>query len=83
MWPFFVVVSDPVVDHCPGLSQRLEPMQPDTLLLRGAEEALDEPVLFRRVRCRELLHQSVGLHRARVVATAEDLAIIGPQCQKG
>lgn len=76
MWPLFVVVSDPAIDHYPGLAQRLEAMEPDALFLQGTEEALDEPVLLWCIRRRELLRQPIGLHRARVVPATEDQTII-------
>ena len=77
MWPLFVVVPDPAIDHDPGLAQRFETVKPDALLLQGPEEALHEPVLFRCIRRRELLDETIGLHRALVVPAAEDQAVVG------
>ena len=79
MRPFFVVVPDPAANDRSGLAQRLESMLPDALLLQGAEEALDEPVLLRSIWRREFLGQAIGLHRARVMATAEDQAVVPPE----
>ncbi len=75
MWSLFVVVPDPAIYHNSGLAQRLEAMLPDALLLQGSEEALHESVLFRCIRRRELLGETIGLHRARVVPAAEDQAV--------
>ncbi len=82
MWPLFVVVPDPAIDHDPGLAQRFETVKPDALLLQGAEEALHEPVLFRCIWRRELLREAIGLYRARVVAAAENEPIIGAKGQR-
>jgi len=79
MWPLFVVVPDPAADHRSGLAQRFEPMLPDALFLQGTEEALHQPVLLRRVGRREFLGEPVGLHRRRIVPTAEDEAVAGAQ----
>jgi len=54
----------------------------EALFLQGSKEALDEPVLLRGIRCRELLGKTIGLHRARVVATAENETVVGAQCQR-
>ena len=57
-------------------------MLPDALFLQGAEEALYQPVLLRRVGRREFLGEPVGLHRRRIVPTAENEAVVGAQGQR-
>lgn len=42
------------------MAQRLEAMLLDALLLQGSEEALHEPVLFRCIRRREFLGETIG-----------------------
>ena len=82
MWPLFVVVPDPAAYHCSSLAQRFEPMLPDALFLQGTEEALYQSVLLRCVGRREFLGEPVGLHRRRIVPTAEDEAVVGAQGQR-
>jgi len=72
MWPLIVALPDPTIDHNPDLAQLLEAMEPDALLLPGTEETLDEPVLLRGIRRRELMREALWLHRADVVSTAEN-----------
>src|SRR3569832_464096 len=44
-----VVVIDPVRDHAEGVVAVLESVQPHALSLQASKEALDHPVLLRRV----------------------------------
>lgn len=74
MWPLFVVVPHPAIDDGLHLTQRFKAMTQDALLLQGPKEALHEPVLYRCIWRREFLSHAIGLHRARVVATAENQA---------
>ena len=53
--PFRVVAFDPGRDDAVGLLEGLEMVQPDTVLLQGAEEAIEHPVVLRRVAGNELL----------------------------
>lgn len=53
--PLGVVPLDPPTDRSPRLREADEVALPDALLLQAAEEALDDPVLLRRVRRDELL----------------------------
>ena len=45
-----VVELDPVADHAAGVLLAFEPMAMRTLLLQGADDPLDHPVLLRAVR---------------------------------
>src|SRR5262245_62575692 len=54
-----VVPADPFRDLAPSLREVLEDVLPDTLFLETAEEALDDPVLFRRVGRDELLAHAI------------------------
>lgn len=51
----FVVPVDPVSNGPPRLVKRLERMLPDTLFFETSKEPFDDPVLFRRIGCNELL----------------------------
>lgn len=82
MWSLLVVVPDPALNYDLGLAQRLEGMEPDALFLQGTEESLDEAVLLRGLRRRELLGKAIGLYRAGVVATAENEPVIGAKGQR-
>jgi hypothetical protein len=56
-----VVPLDPLSDRIFGLHEVLKPMLLDALLLQAAEEMLDDPVMFDRVRANELLPYAVVL----------------------
>ncbi len=77
MWPLFVVVPDPAANHRSLLAQRFESVLPDELFLQRPEEALDQSVLLRGIGRRELLVEPVGLHRRRILSTAEHQAVLG------
>ncbi len=51
----FVVPVDLVSNDPPRLVKRLERMLPDTLFFETSKEPFDDPVLFRRIGCNELL----------------------------
>src|SRR4029434_11189449 len=61
----------------PGVLEADEAVLPDALLLQASEEALDDPVLLGRVRCDELLHESVVSTRRAKASTLIDQAVVG------
>jgi hypothetical protein len=63
-----VVPADPRTQLASGVLEADEAVLSDAFLLQAAEEALDHPVLLGRVRCDELLHESV-------VSTYESLTL--------
>ena len=61
MRALLVVPTDPPPHGAAGLDEAREAVLPDAFFLQAAEEALDHPVLPRRVRRDELLAQRVVL----------------------
>jgi hypothetical protein len=53
VWPDFVVVGSPCGDAVAGLLQRLEPVLNQTLIAKGAVEALDVRLMGRAARLNE------------------------------
>ncbi len=74
--PFRVVTFDPGRDDAFGLLEGLEMVQPDTFLLQGSEEALDHPVVLRRVAGDELLNDRELLGGADKEAGQENRAVV-------
>lgn len=60
-----VVPPDPPPHGSAGVREVWKGVLPDALFLQAAEEALDHPVLLRRVRGNELLAQPVVLVAAQ------------------
>ena len=42
-----VIVLNPSGDHPLGFLEGIEPVKPDTFLLQGPEEPLDDPIILR------------------------------------
>jgi len=74
-----VVEADPVADDAAGVLERLEAVPVCALLLQGSNDAFHHAVLLRRVRCDELLAQTVAADQCGVAATGEDQAIVAAQ----
>jgi hypothetical protein len=74
-----VVKSDPVLNCGLGLLKRLEVVLLYALFLEGAEEALDHPVLLRRVGSDELLTQPVLLAARREMLGGEHFTVVAAQ----
>src|SRR5262249_53133947 len=82
MGPLGVVLLEPRRDHDEGLVAAGEPVMPEALLFQRAEEALDHPVLLRRVRRDVLLVEPVPAHDAHKDLRAEHEAVVGPQGER-
>src|SRR5689334_22260913 len=71
-----IVPADPPPHGATGLDEAGEALLPDALFLQTAEEALDHPVLLRRVRRDELLAQPVVATRGPKPPALEDQAVV-------
>jgi len=45
VWPFLVVVLDPVLNHCPRVIERREPVRIEALVAKPSVEGPDERVV--------------------------------------
>ena len=79
MRALFVVPVHPVPNDPPRLLKRLERVLPDTFFFETPKEPFDDPVLFRRVRCDELLLQPIVPTGLPEPATLEDQAIVAAE----
>ena len=79
MRALLVVPLHPVSDDASCLVKRLERLLPDALFFETAEEPFDDPILFRRIRCDELLRQPIVPTGLPEPPTLEDQAVIAPQ----
>jgi len=78
-----VVVLDEPGDLPSCVIEAVEAVKPDALLLQGAEEALDDAVLLRRVRRNELLLEPIVAARRPKAAALEDQAVVGANRRRG
>ena len=79
MRALLVVPLHPVPDDASCLVKRLERLLPDALFFETAEEPFDDPILFRRIRCDELLRQPIIPTGLAKPPTLEDEAVVAPQ----
>ncbi len=66
MRPVAVVPVEPSFDVSMGISEVVDAMLPDALLLEASEEALDEAIQLRRVERDEFLPKSVVAARSSI-----------------
>ena len=67
---------DPLGNGDPSFGEAAEVMQPDALLLETPKEALDEAILLWRLRCNELLTQTVIATRGAKAPALEDESVV-------
>ena len=83
MRPVAIVPVEPSLYVSLGISEVLEAMLPDALLLEASEEALDEAILFRRIGRDEFLPKSVIAARSSEPTALEDEAVVASQDRLG
>ena len=71
-----VVPFDPVGNSSASFGEAAEVVQPDTFFFETTEEALDEPVLLRRVGSDELLTKPVIAASGAKAPALEDESVI-------
>src|SRR5262245_40509877 len=76
MRPPVVVPPDPPPHRAAGLHEAREAVLPHALLLQASEEALDDPVLLRRVRRDEFLAQPIVATCRAEAPALEDQAVV-------
>lgn len=82
MWASEIVKGDPVADRTARVLQALRSIPVNALLFQSSDDPFDHAVLFRCVRCDELLTQAVASDQPGEAATGEDQAIIGSQYER-
>jgi hypothetical protein len=82
MGPPVVVPPDPSPHRPARLDEAREAVLPNALLLEATKEALDHPVLLRRVRNDVLLLEAVAAHHGHEDLRAEDEAVVTPQDER-
>src|SRR5215831_7162671 len=78
-----VVPADPGTQLAPSVLEAEEVVLPDTFLLHGAEEPLDDPVLLRRVGGDELLGEPIVPPRRSAAPTMACSIIVGADNRRG
>src|SRR4029434_8012531 len=78
-----VVPTDPRAQLSPGVLEADEAVLPDALLFQAAEEALDHPVLLRRVGRDELLREPIVTTRRPKAPALIDQPVVGADHRGG
>ncbi len=79
MRPPIIVEGYPVTDDAHRMRLAFEAMPVDALFLQRPDNALDQSVLLRAMRCDELLLQPIAPDQTRIVPAGKNQPIVGAQ----